>query len=78
MSTSEKLKDYFQREGSGGRSFAQDDALLESGVLDSLAIVKLLAYIENEFGVQIQDADFDPDNFESIRAISTLVDTLSG
>ena len=46
--------------------------LLEKGILDSLAIVKLLSFLEEEFDIEIDDADFDPDNFESIRSIANL------
>lgn len=66
------LTEYFIKEKSL-TDLNPDDSLLTSGILDSLAIVKLLAFLEEEFDVEIDDADFDPDNFESLTAITSLV-----
>lgn len=59
-----------------GRDLADDESLLAAGILDSLAVVKLVAYIEDEFDVEIPDSDFDPDNFESVSAIKDLVERI--
>ena len=68
----EKLTTYFGKE-QGAKDLSPSDSLLEKGVLDSLAIVKLLSYLEEEFDVEIDDADFDPENFETIDSIAKLV-----
>lgn len=68
----EHLQAYFAKE-QGAKHLGPNDALLTSGLLDSLAIVKLLSYLEDEFDVAIDDADFDPENFESIGAIAALI-----
>lgn len=68
----ESLKAYFAKE-QGAKDLGPDDSLLQSGVLDSLAIVKLLSFIEEEFDVEIDDADFDPENFENLRTIARLI-----
>jgi methoxymalonate biosynthesis acyl carrier protein len=68
----ETLKTYFAKE-QGAKDLGPEDSLLSSGVLDSLAIVKLLSFLEDEFDVEIDDADFDPENFENLRSIVKLV-----
>ncbi len=68
----EHLQGYFARE-QHAKDLGPDDGLLSSGLLDSLAIVKLLSYLEDEFDVEIDDADFDPENFETIRSIAALM-----
>lgn len=68
----ENLTAYFAKE-LNAKDLGPDDPLLSSGLLDSLAIVKLLSYVEEEFDVEISDADFDPDNFESLSTIAKLV-----
>ncbi len=78
MSTNDILRDYFQKSSKTDTVLADDDPLLSSGLLDSLAIVKLLGFIDTEFGVTVEDADFDPDNFESISTIGTLIDRMRG
>jgi acyl carrier protein len=47
--------------------------LLEWGVIDSIAMVDLLAFIERELGVRIPDEDVMPENFATLSAIGHLV-----
>jgi acyl carrier protein len=56
------------------RELAVDENLLEKGLLDSLAIFKVVTFCEEQFGVTIPDEDVLPDNMESVRAIAALVD----
>ena len=56
------------------RELAIDENLLEKGLLDSLAIFKVVTFCEEQFGVTIPDQDVLPDNMESVRAIAALVD----
>ena len=51
-----------------------EDNLLEKGLLDSLAILKVVTFCEEEFDVKIPDQDVLPDNMESVRAIAALVE----
>jgi acyl carrier protein len=52
-----------------------DTDLFESGALDSMAFVELLAQIETEFGVQVALGDIEMDNFRSIERIAGFVET---
>lgn len=47
--------------------------LVEEGIVDSLAILTLIAYVEKEFGAKIKPADVVVENFESVGAIARLV-----
>jgi acyl carrier protein len=47
--------------------------LIGSGLLDSLALVDLLAQLEHEFGVQISLDELEVDNFRSIASIAAFV-----
>ena len=49
-------------------------SLVESGWVDSFAIVELVAFLEREFGVTLRDADIVPANFETVGAIGRLVE----
>ena len=48
--------------------------LLEGGILDSLQIVNLISFLEEEFSVAIDMEEVVPENFESIQHIIELVD----
>lgn len=65
--------------GAGVRKMPEaDENLLESGVLDSLGIMKLLEYLERAFSIRISEEDLLPDNFQSINAITLLVQKYQG
>jgi len=50
------------------------DPLLESGVIDSLGVLDLVAFIETEFKVIVDDEDLIPENFQSIARIACYVE----
>jgi acyl carrier protein len=47
----------------------KDSALFSTGLIDSFALVTLLAYIEKAAGVRIAPTDVTLDNFDSIERI---------
>lgn len=63
---------------SGNLSFTDD--LIESEVLDSLGIMKLILFLENNYSVKISDDDLTLENFNSIMSIQSLLErkTLEG
>ena len=48
---------------------ADDTSLLETGVLDSLSLLRLVVFLEERFGITMGDADLLPENFASLNAI---------
>jgi methoxymalonate biosynthesis acyl carrier protein len=50
-----------------------DDALL-AGIVDSRFLLQVLAFVEGEFGVELDDEDLIADNFSSLAAIAALVE----
>lgn len=53
-----------------------DTPLLAIGILDSLAMVSLIAKIEDSFGVRVPDESVNPDNFQSVGAIARMVELI--
>lgn len=47
-------------------SISEHTPLLENGLLDSLGIITLLTFIEDNYRINLSDSDFDIDNFTSI------------
>jgi len=56
------------------RSLTPSDSLLESGLLDSTALTQTVAFCEESFGIQIDDTELVPENFESVAALAALVE----
>jgi acyl carrier protein len=48
--------------------------LLEAGLLDSLGIMKLLAFLEATFSIRVREDELIPENFETIQAILLLLE----
>lgn len=49
------------------------DDLLESGIVDSLGILDLVAFVEKEFGIAVNDEDLLPQNFDSVEHLTAFV-----
>jgi len=50
-----------------------DDDLLEDGLVDSLGVMRLIAFIEAEFGFTVPPEDVTVDSFMSVSAIVTYL-----
>ncbi len=46
---------------------------LESGVIDSLGILDLVHFLEQQFSIQVADEELLPENFESLDAVAAFV-----
>mgnify|MGYP000150222018 CR=1 FL=1 len=56
---------------------ADDDPLLDAGIIDSMGIFELASHIEHACGVTIEDQELVPENFDSINRIAAFVDRKS-
>lgn len=56
--------------------FENEKDLVDTGTLDSIAIVEIIAAIEDKYGLIIDPEDIDPDNFQSLEAISNMVNRM--
>ena len=50
-----------------------DHPLLEEGVVDSMGILEIVGFLENELNIVLSDEDILADNFESIGQIAQFV-----
>lgn len=53
-----------------------DLSLLNSGILDSLSIFKLVSFLENNFEIILDPEQIHPDNIDTIAKICSLVASL--
>jgi acyl carrier protein len=61
-----------------GERIARDEDLLASDILDSMAIVELVSFLEARFGIQVSDDDLMPENFKTIEEIVAFVERTKG
>jgi acyl carrier protein len=57
------------------KGIGDNDPLL--GILDSLAVLGLVGFIEPEFSIELSPSDLTDENFETVTTISRLVARLS-
>jgi acyl carrier protein len=55
------------------RHLGADDSLLANGIVDSLGVLEVVAFIENEFRLAIGEDEMLADHFESISRITDLI-----
>ena len=54
----------------------KDIDLLENEILDSLAFVELITVLEEEFDIEIQPTQVNPDTWRSVEKITELIKSL--
>jgi acyl carrier protein len=74
------IAEFVRHELLHGRKIAltDDTDLLSAGIVDSLGILRLVAFIEERFGVKVPDEDVVFENFQSIRAMAGYVTERQG
>jgi acyl carrier protein len=59
--------------GDESRMPADEDSLLESGVLDSTGVLELIEFLEEKYGIEVADAETVPQNLGSISTLTRYV-----
>lgn len=55
--------------------FSDDDMLMRRGIVDSLGVMELIGFIEDQFDVRVADEDITEAHLGSVNAIATYVTT---
>lgn len=50
-----------------------DEALISSGVIDSFSLMDLALFVEDTFGVKIEDTELNADTFDSLNQLAGLI-----
>lgn len=54
-------------------SLADDDSLLDQGIIDSTGVLEVIFFLEETFGIKVEDSEMLPDNLDSIEKITNFV-----
>ena len=52
--------------------------LLETGILDSLSLLRLVVFVQDRFGIVVDDLDLVPEHFASVDAICAYLRSRTG
>jgi len=55
------------------KSLVETDSLLEAGVIDSTGVLELVAFIEETYGIKVEDEEIVPENLDSIQNITIYI-----
>jgi len=71
----EQLSDYIAREilKQPNRVIQPDEALISSGLIDSFSLMDLALFVEDTFGVRIEDTELNADTFDNLKALVELI-----
>jgi acyl carrier protein len=50
-----------------------DEALISSGLIDSFSLMDLALFVEDTFGVKIEDTELNADTFDSLNQLADLI-----
>lgn len=75
--TQTKIKEFLSRFFKS-HDLQPDEDIFALGFVNSLLAMQLVAFVEKEFGIRVEDGDLDLDNFRSISAISQLISRKAG
>jgi acyl carrier protein len=75
MSTAETIRRYIADNFlfDAQTKLADDASLIGAGIIDSTGVMELVSFLENEFGVEVDDRDLVPENLDSVNALTAFV-----
>jgi acyl carrier protein len=76
MTIEQQLKDYISSNllfSENGYPYPEEASFLEEGIVDSVGIMELVAFIEENMSVRVEDQEITPDNFDSITQLAAYI-----
>jgi len=70
--TTKKIADYLAR-FFPGHQLLHDEDIFSLGFVNSMFAMQLVTFVEQTFGITIENEDLELDNFRSIQALANLV-----
>jgi acyl carrier protein len=74
MDVRDAIRSYIRDEVMFGDGSIDDDTpLWGQGIIDSIGLMELVAFLEERFGIQIDDEELTAENFRTVRTIEGMV-----
>lgn len=77
----QRVRDFILAEflpGESPEELEDGTPLISGGILDSLATIKLVAFLEETFSIEVAAHEADQDNLDSVADIVALVESKKG
>ena len=59
--------------GESDNGLKHSDSLLEQGIIDSTGVLELVSFLEQTYGIQVEDEELIPENLDSIAYIIDFI-----
>jgi acyl carrier protein len=53
--------------------FAESDSFLEQGIIDSTGVLELVAFIQETYGIAVEDEELTPENLDSLTSVTAYI-----
>ena len=76
MSITEELRTFVVDNflfGQAGEPLSDETSFLESGIIDSTGLLELIAFIEQTYGIRLDDAELIPENLDSLSRLTGFI-----
>jgi acyl carrier protein len=76
MEIEPQIRDYVARNllfSDDGFGYDDDASFLQEGIVDSVGVLELVLFVEETFGVEVDDQEIVPDNFDSVDKLANYI-----
>lgn len=57
------------------RKITNEEALISSGLIDSFSLMDLALFVEDNFGVRIEDTELNAETFDNLAQLTALIES---
>ena len=57
------------------RKITADEPLISSGLIDSFSLMDVALYVEDTFGVRIEDTELNAETFDTLTQLAALIES---
>lgn len=58
-----------------GREIKADEKLISSGLIDSFSLMDLALFVEDSYGVRIEDTELNAETFDDLNQLAALIES---
>jgi acyl carrier protein len=76
MRIEDQIKNYIAKNltfSDNGFSYDENASFLDEGIVDSVGVMELVSFVEEDFRVKVEDLDITPENFDSVSKIAAYI-----
>ena len=76
MKNEEMIRSYIAQNilfSENGHPYSDDASFLDEHIVDSMNVLELVMFVEETFGVAVEDQEIVPENFDSVSKLAAFV-----